>query len=489
MSKRSLTILLLAAMLLGSLGYLLLNGLGTREQTLVIATLVRTSGSTVMRDFTAKPFAWVKAPIGAQFALGDGLRTGADDSAQLKLVDKSLLSVKPNTTLRFLSDAADDQGGLNVDLERGEAVVQAGERDLSLRTHVGTAIVKAGSTVTLDRAGHELGFSVQLGSLRFRDADGSARSLEDGAGMRVGIGMAVLGPQLPDAALPDAGVADAGEPGEEPELEAPRHFNIAAPAGESFVLHAPEVPVAVAFEFGKKCPFSGEVELVGKNQRARGRGRAALSLAAGVRSYSVRCIGKDGALGRVVASGTVQVRKDAGTRKLPPKAPTSFIEADGRSYTIYYPNQLPDISVRWPNAPEEQSYQLDVDGKRETVSKPEHLFASGTLKDGVHQLSFHGMTRRSRTATVEVRFDNNAPTASLHAPDDRGFTPGTEVKVTGVALPTWKVSLEGGTIGKLSDGRFEGAITPTSDRPDIVVRLAHPRLGTHYYLRRAASSP
>jgi hypothetical protein len=488
MSKRSLTILLLAATLLGSLAYLLRHRLSVREQTLVIATLVRTSGSTVMRDFAAQPFSWSPAPIGARFSLGDGLRTGPDDTAQLRLVDNSALSVKPNTTLRFLNDAQDEQG-LNVDLERGEAVVQAGGRDLSLRTHVGTAIVKAGSTVTLDRAGHELGFSVQLGSLRFRDSTGSPRSLEDGAGMRVGIGMAVLGPGLTDAGLVDAAAPDAGSEEEEPELEAPRHFNVAAPAGESFVLHAPEVPVAVAFEFAKKCPVSGEVELIGKNQRARGKGRAALSLAAGVRSYSVRCIGKDGVLGRVVAHGTVQVLKDPGTRKLPPKAPTSFIEADGRTYTIYYPNQLPDISVHWPNAPEEASYQLEVDGKRETIDKPEHLFTSGMLKDGIHQLIFHGISRRSRTTTVEVRFDNNAPTASLNEPGDRAFTPGSEVKVTGVALPTWKVSLEGGTIAKLSDGRFEGTIPTTPDRPDIVVRLAHPRLGTHYYLRRAASSP
>jgi hypothetical protein len=489
MSKRSLTILVLAATLLALFAFLLRQGFSVREQGLVIATLVRTSGSSVMRDFAAQPFAWTQAPIGARFTLGDGLRTGPDDSAQLKLVDNSALSVMPNTTLRFLSDAQDDKG-LNVDLERGEAVVRAGARDLSLRTHVGTAIVKAGSTVTLDRAGRELGFSVQLGSLRFRDSDGSTRSVEDGAAVRVGLGMAVLSPSPTDAGAPDAGALDAAaEPADEPELEAPRHFNLSAPAGESFVLHAPEVPVAVAFDFAKKCPVSGEVELIGQRQRARGRGHAALSLAQGVRSYSVRCIGKDGVLGRVVAHGTVQVLKDAGTRKLPPKPPTALVEADGRTYTIYYPNQLPAISVRWPNAPEEASYQLEIDGKRETVSAPEHLLTSGLLKDGVHHLSFHGMTRRSRTTTVEVRFDNNAPTASLNEPADRGFTPGSEVKVAGVALPTWKVSLEGGTIAKLSNGRFEGTIAPSSERPDIVVRLAHPRLGTHYYLRRAASSP
>jgi hypothetical protein len=254
--------------------------------------------------------------------------------------------------------------------------------------------------------------------------------------------------------------------------------------GESFVVHASELPVAVGFDVADKCAGEAELELSGKRQRLRGRGRIALLLPAGTRSYVVHCLAK----ARSVARGTVRVVKDAGTRKLPPRAPTSFVDADGRAYTIYYPNQLPDIQVRWPNPPEESGFQLEIDGKLESVPGPEHLIKSGTLGDGIHQLSFRGTARRSRTTTVEIRFDNNAPTASLSEPPDRGFMPGADVNVVGVALEGWKVSLEGGTITRQSDGRFSGTIAPTAERPDIAVRLSHPRLGVHYYLRRAAAS-
>jgi hypothetical protein len=62
------------------------------------------------------------------------------------------------------------------------------------------------------------------------------------------------------------------------------------------------------------------------------------------------------------------------------------------------------------------------------------------------------------------------------------------VQVAGVSLPAWKVSLEGGTVEREGDGRFKGSIVPGAEHPDVVVRLSHPRLGIHYYLRRAGSS-
>ena len=54
---------------------------------------------------------------------------------------------------------------------------------------------------------------------------------------------------------------------------------------------------------------------------------------------------------KVVARGTVRVERDAGTSQLPARAPTSLVDADGRGYTVYYQNQLPEVRVRWPNAP------------------------------------------------------------------------------------------------------------------------------------------
>jgi ferric-dicitrate binding protein FerR (iron transport regulator) len=621
MSKRFLAITI-AGLVLAALLALLLRDRFEQVRP-VLARLTEVRGPAVERDFAARQGSWSATKPGAEFVLGDGLRTGAQTTAKLQLADASQLSVMPNTTLRFSSDG-DAGDGLAIDLQSGEAVIRA-SKDLRLHTHVGLAMIEAGTLVTLTRMGEGMGFAVQLGGVHFQDG----RQIGRGEQLQLGIGMAIVEQQgkperprvmlevkgagarlrlpktrswrdLPigsqeatpgsELRLPTgseaavtrgqdradlrgagdyviasgdalvearsgemslesseadvevrvpggmivvrsqngggraqvklgpeqgelkvvAGGALATLNGQSEELTAgatrswstaeerqsaqdddngPDYFNLSAPAGESFVLHAPELPVAVAFEFGSKCPGEAEIELLGKRQKSRGKGGANLLLSAGTRSYTVRCLSASGAPGRTVARGTVHVLQDAGTRKLPPVPPTSHVEADGRTYTVYYPNQLPDISIRWPNPPQQSSYVLEVDGKPQDVSEPEYVFKSGGLRDGTHQISFRAGTRRSRTTTIEVRFDNNAPTASLNQPADRGFSAGQEVKVEGVSLQAWKVSLEGGTISKESDGRFSGSITPTAGHPDITVRLSHPRLGIHYYLRRAASSP
>jgi hypothetical protein len=269
----------------------------------------------------------------------------------------------------------------------------------------------------------------------------------------------------------------------------PTYRHMMVGAGSSFVVHTPSAPVAVGFAFNGKCPGEGQLELVGAKQRAHGDSSANLLFPVGARGYLLRCIGANGKPGKIAARGNVQVVVDTGTRKLPPRAPTSNIEADGRTYSIYYQNQLPEVAIRWPNAPVQAKYQLDLDGKSIELSAPEHLFRSGTLSDGTHALSFQAQGRRSRTTTVEVHFDNVAPKASLSAPDDRSYQPGALVTVEGVALPTWKVALDGGSIVMSGGDRFSGQVQTSTERPDVAVRLSHPRLGTHYYLRRASGSP
>jgi hypothetical protein len=260
-------------------------------------------------------------------------------------------------------------------------------------------------------------------------------------------------------------------------------------AGDSFTIHAPDVPVAVGFDTSARCPRDAVLELTGGGkQRSRGHGTLNLLFQAGTRGYAVRCVNAAGNAGTIVSRGVVTVLRDAGTRKLPPKAPASTVDCDGRSYTVYYQNQLPDISARWPNAPSAPRYTLEIDGKTMALEAPEHVFKSGSLRDGTHHLSFQAKERRSRTTTVEISFDNAAPKASLTAPDDRSFSPGASVAIEGVALRTWKVSVEGGTIAMDDADRFSGQVSTSPEHPDIAVRLTHPRLGTHYYLRRAAGS-
>jgi hypothetical protein len=356
-----------------------------------------------------------------------------------------------------------------VTAQRGNLELIATSSDVEIDVPGGKIIARAadgGSRATV-RLGEQDGYLVvEAGTVTFRGQDGQ-RELSKGTEHRW---------------------STASTATDETAYETPPDFvNLEVSAGESFVVHAPEVPVAVRFDFSERCKDEGQIELMPGKRRSRGTGRANLLIPAGARSYSVRCLDAHGVPSRAVVKGSVDVLLDPGTRKLPPKAPTSLVEADGRSYTIHYQNQLPDVRVRWPNPPTADAYTLDVDGTAMSLASPEHEFKSGSLRDGVHRLTFQARNRRSRTANVEVRFDNTAPTASLTAPVDRAFQPGATVQIEGVALPAWKVTVQGGTIDKAGD-RFQGQAISSAERPDIAVRLSHPRLGTHYYLRRAAGS-
>jgi len=628
----------LALWLAGAAGCHGCHGCG-RNNDLPLASLFELRGDSARRDYARSREHWERVDPRAVFRLGDGLRTDPPSSAVLNLAGGGQLQVRTGTVIRFLVDGADDDEQA-IDVLTGEALLISGQDAMRLRTHVGVAVLTAGSQLLLTRTGNQLRLELEVGEASFRHDRGETVKLKVGEGVMLEVGAAVMR-QAVDAAVraepapalePEtivrvqddgvrarqvgerewralargehvlakgtglrlaagtqvelargrdrAGLRGAGEfvlgegatlvtaqrgdlrltaverdlelvvpggriivhaaaggsnaavhvsdaegtvdvengsatfkgehttqevtPGtpyhwsfaalaraasDEAEIaEGPDYANFEISAGESFVVHTPEVPVALSFEFARKCKAEAVVELVQGHQRARGVGHANLSLPAGARAYTVRCLDARGVPGSVVLRGNAQVLHDSGTRRLPPVAPTSEIEADGRSYTIFYQNQLPNIRLRWPNAPSVESYRLEVDGTAMSVHSPEHLFPSGTLGDGTHRLNFEAEGRRSRTADVTVRFDNTAATASLSAPADRGFRPGDTVKIEGVALPAWKVSLQGGTIESVGDDRFRGQVVTSQEHPDIAVRLVHPRLGTHYYLRRAAGS-
>ncbi|MFT3923472.1 MAG: FecR domain-containing protein [Myxococcales bacterium] len=399
-----------------------------------------------------------------ELAPGTELRLGRGDRADVSRGDQ-------RANLRGSGEFVVGSGAALVEARTGDLTLVADQQDLQVLVPGGSIVVrggKGGSEAVVSIGEDDANIALKKGAASV-DILGMQRELEAGEQHKW---------ENPNA-----------EGAEKPIVAEATYFNLGTRAGESFVLHAPEVPAAVHFDFGGRCPGEGVIELTGPRTRTRGKGAANVVIPAIATPYTLRCFDESGGLGKVVARGTVQVLNDAGTRRLPAKAPTSFVEADGRTYTIYYQNQLPEISVRWPNAPAGSAFDLIVDGQPTRVARAEHLFTSGSLKDGSHQLSFQAGDRRSRTTTVEVRFDNAAPKASLTSPIDRGFKPGDTVTIEGVALETWKVSVEGGRVSVDADDRFVGQVASAADRPDIAVRLAHPRLGVHYYLRRAAGSP
>ncbi len=427
--------------------------------------LAKVSGKNV-RARTAGSSEWTKlAPGDQMLAAGTELRLQRKDSVQLVRGDE-------RATLTGAGEFGVGVGSALVEARTGDVAVEATTAAVHVLVPGGAIQVYAhpeGSAASIRVANDTGNLALQKGAGSIQIA-GVVTELEAGEQKSW---------SNPNSSANDRPIEDSAP-----------YYNVGVKAGESFVIHSPELPASVRFDFSGRCPGDGVVELTGTKQRVRGKDQVSVVIPATSSPYVVRCVDDKGAPGKkIVARGSVQVMLDAGTRRLPSKAPTSFVETDGRTYTIYYQNQLPEIQVGWPNAPQAASYELVVDGQPMRLSKPEHLFRSGTLRDGSHQLSFQAQDRRSRTTVVEVRFDNAAPKASLTSPIDRAFKPGDTVTIEGVALETWKVSVEGGSVTMNADARFVGEVSTKTDKPDIAVRLAHPRLGVHYYLRRASGSP
>jgi ferric-dicitrate binding protein FerR (iron transport regulator) len=412
-------------------------------------------------------------PIGTSAILpGTAVNIAAGSRAILRRADDSV-------ELFGAGDFRVTADGPLVTTQRGKLHVETRSRDILVVVPGGKILARAangGSTADVEIGATSGRLDVQRGEVTWTTGS-SATPISAGAPLEW---------SLPGGSTdPDRGGDDNAGKRDGPDAREPKppeRVSFSVPAGETFVVHSPALPVALGITAPASCQGEALVEL-SNGARYRGTGVVKVWLDAATRGFGIRCADKPA---KSAVRSQVRVLEDAGTRKLPPRAPTSEVEADGRGYTIYYQNQPPDIHVRWPSAPDTTAYQLDVDGTVMKLAASEHTFTSGALADGQHQLTFSALSRRSRTTAVEVRFDNTAATASLNAPRDRGFSVGSEVEVEGVLLPAWKVSMDGGTIEKVGDSRFQGRITTTPNAPDFAVRLSHRKLGTHYYVRRAA---
>jgi hypothetical protein len=466
-----------------------------------IAKLERTEGA-VSRDFAKSVGTWEEAATGAEFRLGDGVRSGASSHAVLRLFDDSKLGLDASTVLRF-RDRARGGKGARLDVEMGQATLEAAGEAFELEMLVGTARVEAHGKVRLTRTGDSTRLEVLIGSARLLNAE---ESLE----LRVGDAVDIVksgiervpapsesAPPPPPAAAPsgEPSAAPTPDPGAPPVPGArpagPGVVDFVAGAGDSFVVHDPKPPTSIAFVHSG-C--DGELVLTldpGKRPRETGgRGRVSAEVSSGSHRYTVACLKAGETKGTRVADGSVAVFADAGSRRLARTAPASAVDTDGRRYTVLYQSLLPIISVRWPNAPTASAYTLRVEsssGARTfTSSKPSQSFAAGALAEGDHTLLFEGGGVRSKPTSVAIRFDNAAPTASITSPADQSFAPGASVVVSGSALPGWTVSAVGKDLTQDAQNRFSGDVSaPVAERA-LVIRFSHSSRGTHYYLRRSA---
>jgi ferric-dicitrate binding protein FerR (iron transport regulator) len=261
-------------------------------------------------------------------------------------------------------------------------------------------------------------------------------------------------------------------------------------AGESCVVHDPSPPTALGFAIPTSCVGGAVLRLSNSDAKNGIRGSEQINVAVtGSVKYRIHCVTPDGVAERAEAEGAVSVITDAGTRRISTTAPSNVVDADGRHYTLLYQNALPQVVIRWASAPN-APLQLEHVHRGKSVLHPapgkSFVFKSGALAEGTHTLSFSSAgAERSAATTVEVRFDNAAPTASITSPTDRAFGPGAEVTVSGMALPGWHVTVSGRELVQDSQYRFSGQASAPARTRALAVRFTNPQRGVHYYLRRS----
>jgi hypothetical protein len=188
------------------------DGCGACGSEDVVAELVGQRGS-VERDFEDKRREWQPAETGAEFRVGDAVRTGAEAQARVELADRSILVVRPSTVVRFLGEGQGaDSTELNV--ETGEAMFEAAADGARLLTAIGLAQLEGGSRIKLSARDEGLQIAVTVGSAQLELEGGETRNIEAGEQLLVEIGGAVLEEEGAEAALDagrasDAGAADA----------------------------------------------------------------------------------------------------------------------------------------------------------------------------------------------------------------------------------------------------------------------------------------
>ncbi len=287
----------------------------------------------------------------------------------------------------------------------------------------------------------------------------------------------------------------------ESQSRAPSRAHLEVRAGESVTVHAPKPPVSVRVNFRSKCSGEGLVEIArggsfrNVSGRSFGEGAANVRLPSGNARYRVRCSENGTPSDAAVADGVITIRRDSGRAQLPRRPTRNVVDTDGRRYTILYQNHLPIVMARWSKAPGAGPYNLHLKsgGSRAQVTpsnQPMVTLNSGEVPEGTHTLWFEAGGAKSKETVVRVSYDNASPACYLQEPaPSAAIAHGASVKVSGVAVEGWAVHIGGTPISLDHSMRFSTETVAPNDLDGIVIRLTHPRFGTHLYLRRVGGTP
>jgi hypothetical protein len=469
------------ACLLGASGFAACSAHGCSDETL--AELTEAVGE-VQRAPAPNAAQFTDAALHQRFLNGDGLRTLKNAQARLQLPASGTVLVQSDTTIRIWRG---DARALRLKVSTGVASVVASSGDLGIQTELGIAVLQAGGQLRV-RPGHKgQRYEVAMGRAILTTPEG--RMVPLGTGEVIGVDKASealegrdrTAPQISDGSVP---LPTEGTP------EASNASDLRVTPGATLAIYDPDPPTEVAFDTSA-CPTGASLSLHGRP--ASPVDDEPLPLAAGTHDYQLTCLGNGAPSWR----GTLRIVHNPGTAQLPRSAPHNSIDADGRTYTILFQNLLPILEVRWARAPAASHFTLVAQlasGRelRVPLTEPSHVFAAGALPEGRHTLRFEADrpgTPRSHPTTIDLRFDNASPSASIREPPVSGFAPGASVHVVGIALPGAQVSVLGQRFGLDTQQRFAGDVELPPGTRAIGVRIQHPRAGTRVYIRRARTAP
>jgi hypothetical protein len=155
-----------------------------------MAALAAANGD-VVRDHKQTVQQWQPAAVGAEFEFGDAVRTMDQATGEVKFNDGARMKLDPSTTVRFMRFAPDAKQ-VGIDVESGQAVLEAGDSELRMHTRVGLAILQPGTTAHVGKGKQGIRFFVSVGLARLESDGAPAVDVRAGHGVEIGIGMAIL---------------------------------------------------------------------------------------------------------------------------------------------------------------------------------------------------------------------------------------------------------------------------------------------------------
>lgn len=414
---------------------------------------------------------WVPLPAGAgSLPKGAKLRLGAGTTAKL-VANTTTLQLAGGSRITIGDDLV-----FGLEVGSGKATVPASQQ--------GKVGVPGGSVSLAGTPTSPAEAKIDV------NAKGEAKvTMLRGGGKLDGTGGATLDMKLGESAsLAKAGAIH-------PIEAIPSYYDLKVTVGElgMFTIHDPKGATAVKFDFGGKCPGGGVIEMghdpkFHESRLSGGKDSANLmATPGGVWFYRLRCSTGDSE-GAAVASGRLSVVRDDGRRPLPKEPPHFPIDTDGRTYRTGYQSSIPNLKINTPNlGAGTYTLHLATGGAEQTFdsAKPSFDVPGTKLKEGTFTYWVEHDGQKSKISTLILEFDQKAAQVYIEAPANGAPWTG-DIEIRGATLPGWTAKYDVNELPVDSKNRFHATVQAPAEAKALAIRLSHPKLGTHFYLRRGA---